>query len=273
MPFATLTAAQRIQTYLDRIGYAGSTAPTAPNLAALQHAHLKAVPYENFDILRGKRLCYDTETLFDKIVTARRGGYCFELNGLFGWLLRQLGYPVTDWFARYLRDEPTLPARRHRVLRVEAGGEVWVADVGVGGVVPRFPLRLAEGVEQPQDAGASSTRRVRPAQGLECYRLVRDEMLGWVVQEWRHGAWSVYFSFTEEPQMEIDFSMPSFYCEYAPESPFNKEPIAAILAADGRKTLDGDTLKVFSPDGVAVTQVQGPAFDAALKEHFGIVLD
>ena len=258
MPFATLTAAQRIQAYLERIGYTGGTAPTAANLAALQHAHLKAVPYENFDILRGKRLCYDTEALFDKIVTHWRGGYCFELNGLFGWLLRQLGYPVTDWFARYLRDEPTLPARRHRVLRVEAGGDVWVADVGVGGVVPRFPLRLAEGLEQPQS--------------LECYRLVRDELLGWVVQEWRHGAWSAYFSFTEEPQMEIDFSMPSFFCEYAPESPFNKEPIAAILMADGRKTLDGDTLKVFSPDGVAVTQVQGPAFDAALKEHFGIVL-
>ncbi len=258
MPFATLTAAQRIQAYLERIGYTGDTAPTAANLAALQHAHLKAVPYENFDILRGKRLCYDTEALFDKIVSARRGGYCFELNGLFGWLLRQLGYPVTDWFARFLRDNdgPAIPARRHRVLRVEAGGDVWVADVGVGGVVPRFPLRLVEGVEQPQ--------------GVECYRLVRDELLGWVVQEWRHGAWSAYFSFTEEPQMEIDFSMPSFYCEYAPESPFNKEPIAAILAADGRKTLDGDTLKVFSPDGVAVTQVQGPAFDAALKEHFGI---
>lgn len=258
MPFSTMTDAQRIQAYLTRIGYTGDTAPTVATLSALQYAHLKTVPYENLDILRGIRLRYDTETLFDKIVTNHRGGYCFELNGLFGWLLRQLGYPVTDWFARYLRDEPTLPARRHRVLRVEAEGQVWLADVGVGGVVPRFPLRLVEGLEQPQ--------------GLETYRLVRDELLGWVVQEWRHGAWSAYFCFTEEPQLEIDFSMPSFYCEYAPESPFNKDTMVAILHDVGRSTLDGNVLKVFTPEGVAVTQLQPEQVNAALRERFGIVL-
>lgn len=258
MPFSTMTDAQRVHAYLDRIGYTGGTAPTVAALAALQHAHLKTVPYENLDILRGVRLRYDTETLFDKIVTNHRGGYCFELNGLFGWLLRQLGYPVTDWFARFLRDGDDIPARRHRVLRVEAEGQVWVADVGVGGVVPRFPLRLAEGVEQPQ--------------GIEVYRMVQDPMLGWVVQDWRHGAWTPYFAFTEEPQLEIDFSMPSYFCEYAPESPFNKEIIAAILHADGRSSLDGNVLKVFSPDGVAVTELGAEQVNAALRDRFGIVL-
>lgn len=258
MPFSTITDAERVQAYLDRIGYTGDAAPTAATLAALQHAHLKTVPYENLDILRGVRLRYDTETLFDKIVTNHRGGYCFELNGLFGWLLRQLGYPVTDWFARYLRDEPTLPARRHRVLRVEAEGQVWVADVGVGGVVPRFPMRLVEGLEQPQRS--------------ELYRLVRDELLGWVLQEWRHGAWSAYFCFTEEPQLEIDFSMPSYFCEYAPESIFNKDVMVAMLHDVGRSTLDGNVLKVFSPEGVAVSELSPEQVDVVLRDRFGIVL-
>ncbi len=248
-----------VTAYLRRIGYDGPLDGSAAALAGLQQAHLCAVPYENLDILAGKPLSLETDALYDKIVTRRRGGFCFELNGLFGWLLEALGYPVTHYFARFLRDEPTIPMRRHRVLRVVAEGEPWLCDAGVGGPVPLWPLRLAEGLEQPQ--------------GNDCYRLMRDSFLGWVVEEWRHGAWSRYYSFTEEPQLPVDFMATSFYCEYSPASPFNKEPMVALRTPEGRLTLDGRVFKRFTPAGVTVTEASDDAtFDRLLLEYFGLAL-
>ena len=163
-----------VAAYLERIGYEGPLDGSASALAGLQHAHLLAVPYENLDILAGVPLSLDTAALWDKIVRRRRGGYCFELNAMFGWLLRELGYPVTDLVARFWRDETVLPPmRRHHVLRVEAEGAVYLCDVGVGGAVPREPLAIAAGLEQPQ--------------GEECYRLDRDAQFGWFLSERKRG--------------------------------------------------------------------------------------
>ena len=90
------------------------------------------------------------DDLFEKIVTRNRGGFCFELNGSFGWLLRELGYEVTDYFARYLRGESSIPMRWHRVLKVLATDGVYLADVGIGEICPREPLKLEEGMVQEQ---------------------------------------------------------------------------------------------------------------------------
>ncbi len=248
-----------VTTYLRRIGYDGPRDGSAAALAGLQQAHLCAVPYENLDILAGKPLSLESDALYDKIVTRRRGGFCFELNGLFGWLLEALGYSVTHYFARFLKDEPTTPMRRHRVLRVMAEGQPWLCDVGVGGPVPLRPLRLTEGLEQ--------------LQGDDCYRLLRDPFLGWVVEERRHGAWSRYYSFTEEPQLPVDFVATSFYCEHSPASPFNKEPMVALRTPEGRLTLDGRVFKRFTPTGVTVTEAKDAAtFDRLLLEYFGLAI-
>ena len=84
-----------VEAYLDRIGYAGPVEPTYAVLAALQRAHMLAVPFENLDIALGRRLVLDRRANYARIVERRRGGWCFELNGLFAWLLQQLGYRVT----------------------------------------------------------------------------------------------------------------------------------------------------------------------------------
>lgn len=124
-----------VYAYLKRIGYDGPLDGSAAVLADLQECHLHAVPYENFDILNRVSLSLDIPDLIDKMIIRRRGGYCFELNALFGWLLRELGYPVTDLMARFWRDEPNLPPkRRHQVLQVKAGSETYLCDVGVGGI-------------------------------------------------------------------------------------------------------------------------------------------
>ena len=135
-----------VQAYLERINCKGPLDGGAKALATLQEAHYTAVPYENFDILRGRPLSLELPDLYKKIVINRRGGYCFELNGLFGWLLRELGYPVAEHFSRYLRDEPPLPMPRHRILVAEADGSKWFVDAGVGGVVPRWLLVMETGL-------------------------------------------------------------------------------------------------------------------------------
>lgn len=251
-----------IGAYLRRIGYEGDAAPTAENLAALQYAHLTHVPYENLDILRGVPLSLALPDLYDKIVVRGRGGYCFELNELFGWLLRSLGFEVIDYFARFLADtDGEIPKRRHHVLgvTVPATGERWMADVGVGVGSPNWPLRMEYGLEQRQ--------------GNVAYRLDLDAFLGWVVKKDAGKGYASLFSFTEEPQLPVDFEAISFFCERSPISPFNREAMVALRTGTGRHTLDGDTFKTFDGDDVTVWQEPDEAArTAALRRLFGIVL-
>ena len=243
--------------YLERIGFDGPAAATAETLARLQEAHCRAVPYENFDILDGRPISLELPDLYRKVVAERRGGYCFELNGLFAWLLRELGFDVVEHFARYLRDEPPLPMPRHRVLTVRTEGRSFFVDVGVGGVLPRRPLEMAPGLVQEQ--------------GDERYRLVRDGVLGNVVQEYRRGAWSNYVSFPDEPAYPVDFIATNHWCQHAPESIFRQGPMASLLTRDGRVTLSGPELRIFSPAGVETIPLASEAeVREAARRWFGV---
>ncbi|OAS21189.1 arylamine N-acetyltransferase family protein [Paenibacillus oryzisoli] len=250
-----------IEKYLERIGFHGSLDGSAKTLAHLQERHLHTVPYENLDILEGKALSLNPQDLFEKIVIRHRGGYCFETNALFGWLLRELGYKVTDLVARFWRDEPNLPPkRRHHVLKVEAEGVNYLCDVGVGGIVPRRPLPFVEGVAQKQ--------------GEEMYRLERDPYDGWVLCEQKTKGWQRIYSFTEEPQLPKDYLFASFWCEKSPDSVFNKSAIVAIRTSEGRHTLADKEFRVFSATDVQTfTPQTDEAYKEALFTYFGIRLD
>lgn len=246
-----------VQKYLQRINYIGPTDCSVKTLYALQEAHYIAVPYENFEILEGVPISLELPDIYHKIVLEHRGGYCFELNGLFGALLKELGYNVTEYFSRYLRDEPPLPMPRHRVLVVEVQDKRYFADVGVGGVVPRWPLVMTEGFEQKQNN--------------ETYKLCRDPVLGNVIQEQRRGEWSNYISFTDEPAYPVDFIATNYWCQYAKESIFNKEPMAAILTPNGRVTMFGKEVRIFSPEGVEIIPVNSQdELKTLVKKWFGV---
>lgn len=250
-----------VLAYLERIGYTGPTEPSAAALAELQERHLHAVPYENFDILHRKPLSLEIPDLLDKIVSRRRGGYCFELNALFGWLLRELGYSVTDLMARFWRDEPSPPPkRRHHVLKVDIGDTFYLCDVGVGGIIPRRPLKMEEALVQPQ--------------GDETYRLERDAYYGWILCERKRDQWSWIYSFTEEPQLAKDFIMATFWCENAEESIFLHQPMAAVRTREGRNTLDGEQFRIFTADGVRTFIPETKeAYKEALYTYFGIRME
>ncbi|KRG14844.1 acetyltransferase [Virgibacillus soli] len=249
-----------VNAYLERIGFKGAFDNSAQTLAELQHCHLHTVPYENLDILQKVPLSLEIPDLYEKIVVRQRGGYCFELNALFSWLLRQLGFSVTDYFARFWRDEPNLPPkRRHHVLKVEAEGKSYLCDVGVGGIVPRRPIEMVEGLIQTQ--------------GDEVYKLEKVPEFGWMLYEKKKEQWREIFSFTEEPQLARDYIMASFWCEHAPESIFTKEAMIAIRTKEGRNSVSGQEFRIFTDDQVhAFTPASYEEYKQALQKYFGIVL-
>lgn len=248
---------EKVKAYFKRIGLEvpANIVPDSELLQKLQFAHCTTVPYENLDIIRGIPLSLDPDDLYEKIVVRGRGGFCFELNGLFGWLLRKLGYEVTDVAARYLRGETTIPMRRHRVLIVRAVDGVWCCDVGIGEVCPRYPLRLEEGTEQSQFD--------------ECYRFDKDPFLGWLLMDRHHGEWRRFYSFTEEPQLDVDFVAPTFYCEKHPDSPFFPDEMFSLKTPEGRITLDGHVFKEFRNGTVTVEELSGPELPGAYH-RFGL---
>ena len=162
---------EQIRNTLIRIGVTADTlTPDRDLLFSIQYQFTQTVPYENIDILMGIPLSLEEADLYDKIVTRHRGGYCFEINGFLGMLLRALGYEVTEYMARYLRGETTIPMRRHRVLIVTCGdGEKFVCDAGIGQSAFRYPLPFIEGNED--------------AQCGEVYRIDREDFYGWVISD------------------------------------------------------------------------------------------
>jgi len=131
--------------YFDRIGFRSEARPDLATLRALHRAHLQAIPYENLDVQFGQPVTTDPQAAFDKIVTRRRGGWCYEMNGLFGAVLADIGFEVTRMAGAATRETTGDSAiGNHLVLRVDLPQGPWIADVGFGdGALEPFPLRPA----------------------------------------------------------------------------------------------------------------------------------
>lgn len=258
-----------VDKYLRRIGYEGSQEPTLATLNGVQKAHLTSVPYENLDLLYRRECSLAVEVMYDKIVNRRRGGYCFELNGLYTWLLRELGFKVTEFFGRWLLGESlSVPKRRHRILRVDLPEGRYVADVGVGRACPQTPLRFEADIIQERE-GTN-------------YRIVADPILGWVVQVETDAGYANFYSFTEDPQQAIDFAYPHYYCATHPNSPFLAKTMVHLATPLGRNSVvdafDPETgmkarlFRIGLGEGkikefLARTEAE---FQAGLRDYFGI---
>lgn len=260
-----------VEKYLERINYTGNPSVSYNVLSDLVYCHFTSVPYENFDIMNNIPLSLEIPDLYDKIVNRRRGGYCFELNTLFNWLLNQIGFKTQTYIARFLLDEPEfpfVPMRRHRIMKTEINGEYYIADIGVGCEVPVRPLKLVENQE-------TEIRKT-------LYKFRKDDNFGWVVQyKNSKDEWKDIYGFTEEIQFEIDFIQPDFWCQRSENSPFRAKNMAAIRTKTGKYSIDGDFFRIFTSldeSGnhipLAVKEKIFTPFELSgiLKEFFGIVL-
>ena len=246
------------KAYLARIRYYGSTDPSPENLRALHLAHLYAVPFENLDISLGRKITCDEERFVQKIVGLRRGGFCYELNGAFAALLRELGFRVTLLSARVSREDGSASAEfDHMALRVDLE-EPWLADVGFGDSFLE-PLRLIPEIEQEQ-----SGQRFRIA-------AVGEVMI--VQRQMADGTWKSQFRFTPTPRELSDFEARCQFQQTSPESHFTRQRICTLPTRDGRITLsDLKLIRTVGETREEHTVKNEEEWRAALEEHFGVRL-
>ena len=259
-----------VNAYLGRLGYRGPVAPTADTLRALHVAHLYAVPFENLDIGLGRPLSLALPDLFDKIVTRRRGGFCYELNGLFGWLLLSLGYGVTHLSARvYDGDGGLGPEFDHLALRVvcPAGDDAgpWLADVGFGDSFVA-PLRLQAGLRQPQG------QRVF---GLDAHGAHGAQGEQWVYWMQAPGDAAIpQHAFSLEPRaFSADFEPMCVYQQTAPASHFTQHRLCTLATPTGRITLSDQRYSVTEHGQKRETAIDDDAFWQLLQTDFGVEVD
>ena len=241
--------------YLERIGYKGPAAPTAETLRAIHRAHLMTVPFENLDISLKREIVCDEGRFIRKIVGQRRGGFCYELNGAFAVLLRELGYRVTLLSARVPRqDGSDSPEFDHLTLRIDLE-QPWLADVGFGDCF-LDPLRLEAGLEQIQDGNR--------------FRISGDGVLQ--LDKLEAGAWKKQYSFILTPRRLEEFATMCQYHQTSPESPFTRKKICSRATPEGRITLADRTL-IVTRNGVRSEAALSEAeCERVLRDEFGVVL-
>ena len=230
-----------------------------PTLTKLQDAHLKFIPYENFDCLNGRITSLKHYDMFQKLIIHNRGGICFELNGLYNWLLESLGFNVTSFAARYIDKLDVYQIRRHRVMCVTIDNKRYLTDVGVNSESPRIPLELTENKIQ--------------SDSISQYKFTKDEFWGWLLWQKEKGKpWKRLFGFTEEPQIDKDFITAAFWCDAHPDSPFIKNKKLSIFREDCNITIRGNYLKFYLGGRVKYRYKihNGAELKELLWEYFGI---
>ena len=246
-----------LQAYLARIGHAGDLDPTIETLTALHRAHVLSIPFENLDILLGRPIRLDLESLQAKLVHGRRGGYCFEQNILFAAVLEHLGFEVTRLAARVRMGDDRSTPRTHMILAADIGGTRWLADVGFGGDTLLDPI--------PFD----SDDPVR--QGVWTFRL-GDEGDVRVLRGLRSHGWMDLYAFTEEPQLPVDYEVANHYTSTWPRSPFVTKVVVQRSGLDERWMLIDDEVWVERPDGTERHSVASPEeLLTILANRFGLV--
>lgn len=248
---ATVTG--RVERYLDRLGVTARE-PSLAALTELHLAHLERVAFENLDIARGAWIGLEEDAILEKILSGR-GGFCYELNGAFAWLLARLGYQVTRFEAQVAREDGGFGIRFDHLTLHVALDDPFLADVGFGKCFAE-PVPLTQGSVSIQGDDAY---RVRP---LESALVLEHRPAG--------GNWSPEYRFTSEPRALADFEPGCEYHQTSARSNFTKGPIATRLASGGRVTLHRDRLVRAGE----TTPIDSEAdWAEALDVHFGIVLD
>ena len=240
-----------IEAYLARVGYEGGLEPTLTTLTNLHRAHLFSIPYENLDIHLGRPLTLELPQIFDKLVTQRRGGWCFEMNGLFAWALRELGFQVTLLGAAVNRTQLDGAVRGHLALRVDLG-QSYLCDVGFGdGLLAPVPLTVG-----------------RYQQGLD-YELARSGAT-WYLRNQPYGAASG-FCFDLTPYQLGDFAEVCHALQTSPESGFVRVTVCTRFNAEGYAALRGATLRTVTAAGAKERVLADAAdFETVLNDLSGL---
>lgn len=245
------------EAYLERINYNGPLVPTAQSLRELQMAHLLAVPFENLSIHWEEPIVLADDALFEKVVERRRGGFCFELNGLFAALLRDLGFEVVMLSARVARGEGSYTSEFDHMTLMVSLAERWLVDVGFGDTF-REPLRLDD-------------RSVQVQNGRDYLIAPDDDYL--ILSERQHGdEWQAQYRFNLQPYQYPDYVERCHYHQTSPESHFRQRRICTRATPKGRLTLSELRFITTTLSGERQERLlpNEEEYGKMLAKHFGI---
>ena len=237
-----MTIARR---YLDALGLEPA-APTLPFLARITRAHVATLPFSSVGPRLGDVLPLDADSLLDRIVVRRRGGYCFEQNGLLFEVLLELGFDARIQLARVIHNQDIHPGLTHRVTLVEIDGRRYVADVGFGPLGPPTPVpmpdtRGADGTGDPDTDARFRVHEARPGEfhmqsivDGERYSLYRFDLV-------RYG--------------QSDCELGHFYSHRHPEATFVNNLVASLILDDEVRSLRNRAYWVIRADGTTTTAI------------------
>jgi N-hydroxyarylamine O-acetyltransferase len=248
-----------VQAYLSRIGIPKTRQPDLAFLRHLQNRHLLSVPFENLDISLGRPIRLSLPAMYDKVVNRKRGGFCYELNALFNWLLRECGFSTSLISARVRKPDGGFnPEFDHLALLVHLD-KTYLVDVGFGDSC-REPLPL-DGTEVEDISGRYRVMAVGETSGQ--YALQKETKDHWVTE----------YQFTTIPRELHQFASMCEYHQTSPESTFTQKTVCTIATSTGRITLTREHLTV-TKNGYQqkVPIVSEQQFDDLLRQHFHIHL-
>jgi N-hydroxyarylamine O-acetyltransferase len=249
----------QLRAYLERIGCDGDTRPDRATIERMQRSHRFAIPFENLDIPLGRGIELSPDRLFDKLVTRRRGGYCFEQNALFLGMAGAIGFSARPLLARVWLAAEGTPPRTHTLNLIRIDGEEIIADVGFGGsFVP--PLRLADGA---QTATADGAR----------HRLVEDADHGWRLERDGGEGWQAQYSFGLDRVWPADLEAANHFTATRPGTRFTTLRIVSAATPDGYASLIGRTLTVSRSGQADVREIaDAQQYRKILRERFALDL-
>ncbi|MCA1923261.1 arylamine N-acetyltransferase family protein [Buttiauxella noackiae] len=244
------------QTYFARIGFQAKAVPTLETLQRIHLLHTCSIPFENLDVLLGRTIRLELDNVFEKLVVAGRGGYCYEQNALLRAALEDIGFEVEDLAARVLITQPPeMPPRTHRLLLVTINQQRYLADVGFGGKTLTSPLRLETDVEQPTAHGV--------------YRLTHLES-DYLLSIKQPDGWMPLYRFDLQPQYFSDFQVANHYVSTWPESYFRHHLMVCLHKTDGTTLTLSD--RQFSGEQREEIGDERATYQL-LQEKFGLRLD
>jgi len=245
----------QILQYLKHIHFQGPlTEPTIKLLGQLQTSHLNSIPYENLDVVLKQGISFSIPDIFQKIIIHKRGGNCFELNILFSWLLRELGYSVTNRYAQFWRnfeaDTPIEDVPMHQLLLVNYAGQSYISDVGVGALAPCKPVPLIAGHQHRE--------------GNELYKIEQDNVNGWMLYEQTKHNWRLLYRFLDDAND----------AKFAPRLSKQKNKIAMIRTPRGRHTMLNNEFRIYEGQSLTTYTTQNEKeWLQALHRFFHISLE
>lgn len=248
-----------LDAYFARLGYTGPRTPSRETLAGILRAQVQTIPFENLDVLLGRPIRTDADSVLRKLVHDRRGGYCFEQNHLLLYVLRALGFTAEPMIARVRWQVPAtaVTGLTHMLVRVSLDGRDWLADAGMGSLSLTAPLEMRDGLEQ--DTPHDRRRLVR-----------RDDHLA--QQVFFGGEWQDVHHFRPETAAAVDLEMGNWYSHTHAQAHFRNNLLVARATPDGRRTLFNREFTVRHRDGRADKHEIATADEllAVLAEHFDL---